>query len=162
MTSPTRPKEISQYINSKMSNKQQAYNNIVLDGNRAFVAVDYAGLEIVDISNPRRIRHLGWYNPWKADTLANLWLNSPGHMNQLAYDSKRKLIFASSGDSEMQVIDVASSRRPKFHSAYGQPKNGRGMWGLTLHGNTIYSSYIRAVVPFQGRWAGLTAIQINH
>ena len=91
MKDRTQPREIGRYINAAMARKQQAYNNIVIQGDRAYIAIDYAGLEIVDISNHRNIRQLGWWNPWDAHTLKNLWFNSPGHTNQLKLDASRNV-----------------------------------------------------------------------
>lgn len=154
---PAKPREIGRYINQKMINKQQAYNEIVLDGDRAFIGVDYAGLEIVDVRNPKQIRQVGWWNPWKADSFTNLWLNSPGHINQLQFDRKRKWLYMSGGDAELQVVDV-SSNSPKLVGRFGDRKNKRAAWGLTLSDGMVYLTYIKAAFPFQGQWAGIKAV----
>lgn len=154
-----KPQEIGRYLNAKMKTKQQAYNNIVLVGNFAYVAVDYAGLEILDVTNPRDIKQLGWWNPWKAETLGNLWFNSPGHTNQLAFDPVGRRVYLSAGDSELQVVNVADPRRPQLVSHFGKPKNGRGAWGLTLAGQRVYLLDVQTLVPFRGTWSGLVAIQ---
>lgn len=161
VANPKRITEIGRYINLGMKRKQQAYNNIVLDGNRAYIAVDYAGLEIVDISNPKRMRQLGWWNPWRADTPRNIWFNSPGHTNQLVLDKKRKLVYLSAGDSELQIVDVSNPRKPKAAATYGKPKNGLGVWGLTSRENRIYLAYIKTILPFRGSWSGIKAVSIG-
>ena len=154
----TRPAEIGHYVNAAMMKKQQAYNNLVLDGSRAYVAVDYAGLEIIDISNPRKMRQIGWWNPWDAETLRNLWLNSPGHTNQLSLDSRRKLVYLSAGDSELQVVDVSKPRSPRLAHHFGAPNNQRGVWGLATSEEFVFLTYIKTVVPFQSRWSGVKAL----
>ena len=154
-----KPVEIGRYINAAMARKQQAYNNLVIDGDRAYIAVDYAGLEIVDISNPRKMRQIGWWNPWDAHTLKNLWLNSPGHTNQLSLDSRRKLVYLSAGDSELQVVDVSKPNRPRLASHFGQAKNKLGVWGLATSQDLIFLTYIKTVVPFQGTWSGVKAVK---
>ena len=141
-----------------MKRKQQAYNNIVLNGNLAYIGVDYAGLEIVDISNPRKIRQVGWWNPWNAHTLKNLWLNSPGHINQVVLDARRKRVYLSAGDSELQIVDVSRPKTPKLVSHFGRPKNKLGVWGLAVSGDYVYLAYIKTLIPFQGTWSGIKAV----
>ncbi|MBP89721.1 MAG: hypothetical protein CMJ64_23950 [Planctomycetaceae bacterium] len=155
----TQPVEIGRYINMAMARKQQAYNNIGLDGDRAYIAIDYAGLEILDISNPREIRQIGWWNPWNAHTLQNLWLNSPGHTNQLSFDSKRKLVYLSAGDSELQVVDVSKPRSPRLVNHFGAPKNKLGVWRLATSKDHVFLTYIKTFVPFQGTWSGVKALK---
>lgn len=159
VSKPREPREVSRYINTGFPNKQQAYNNLVLSDNRAYVAVDYAGLEILDIHNVREIKQLGWWNPWKADTLGNIWFNSPGHTNQIAWQPGRKQVWMSAGDSELQVVDVSKPAQPKLVARYGSPKDKQGAWGITLVGDRAYLTYINAVIPFQGTWSGIRAVE---
>ncbi|MFO0875985.1 MAG: hypothetical protein U0840_01325 [Gemmataceae bacterium] len=153
------PREIGRYVNAKMGNKQQAYNDLALEGDLLYATTDYAGLEIINVKNPSAMYQVGWWNPWKAETLKNLWLNSPGHTNQIALDRKRKRAFVSAGDSELQVVDVSNPREPTLVRHYGEPKDGRGAWGVTLAEEVIYLSYIQAIVPFRGNWSGIVAVQ---
>ncbi len=157
--SPREPREIGRYVNAGMGQKQQAYNNLVIDGNYACVAIDYAGLEVLDIRNPRDIKQVAWWNPWEAQTLKNLWFNSLGHTNQIEYDSKRKLVYLSAGDSELLVISVSDRTHPQLVARYGDTKDKLGTWGLTLSPSHVYLTYINAVVPFQGTWSGIKAIR---
>jgi len=153
-----KPREIARYINEAARTKQQAYNNIVIDGRLAYVAVDCCGLEILDIGNPQAIRHIGWWNPWRCETLSNNWFNSPGHTNQLAFDANRQLVFLSAGDSELLVVDVKKPARPELAAHFGGPKNGRGTWGTAVTDRNVFLTYIKALIPFRGGWAGVTAL----
>lgn len=153
------PREVGRYVNARMTSKQQAFNNVVVDGPLAYVAVDYAGLEILDIRDPRNIRQVGWWNPWNADTLKNLWFNSPGHTNQLAFDPQRKLAWMSAGDSELVVVDVSKPAVPRLTARYGQPGNKLGVWGVTVAKDRAFLTYINAAVPFQGTWSGIKAVE---
>lgn len=159
VTNRAKPKEIGRYVNAGMAQKQQAYNNLVLDGDRLYAAIDYAGLEILDVKQPAAIRQLGWWNPWKAETLQNLWLNSPGHTNQLALDRKKQLVYLSAGDSELQVVDVSKPERPQLVAHYGDVKNDRGTWGMALGADAVYLTYVTAVVPFRSTWAGVVTVK---
>lgn len=156
---PRQPREVGRYLNAGMKQKQQAYNNLVLDGTTAYVAVDYAGMEVLDVRDPRDTRPLGWWNPWEAETLRNLWFNSPGHTNQIEYDPKRRLVYLSAGDSELLVVDVADRTGPRLAARYGEPKDRLGAWGLTLAGDHVYLAYVTAAVPFHGTWSGIRAVR---
>ena len=153
-----KPREIAKYINATMGEKQQAYNHLVVDWPYAYIAVDYCGMEIVDLSEPARIRQVAWWNPWSCQDRSNTWFNSPGHTNQLAFDAARKQIFLSAGDSELRVIDVKDPRRPALAATYGETKNGRGTWGVTITEERVYLSYIKAFIPFSGNWSGIVAL----
>ena len=83
---PRKPREIGRYINPDMGNKAQAYNNVVIEGGHAYAAVNYSGMEIIDIANPAAMRQVGWWNPWHCERFANLWFNSGGHTNQIEVD----------------------------------------------------------------------------
>ncbi|MCA9049250.1 MAG: hypothetical protein KDA89_11010, partial [Planctomycetaceae bacterium] len=142
-----------------MNGKQQAYNNLLFDGNRALIAVDYAGLEILDMRRPLRPLQLGWWNPWAAHTLRNLWINSPGHTNQLAFDPDSQHVFLSAGDSELLVVNVSVPNTPKLTAQYGTPGNGRGTWGLAITPDLVLLTYIKTFVPFRGTWSGIRAVR---
>ncbi|MEZ5163506.1 MAG: hypothetical protein R2688_07090 [Fimbriimonadaceae bacterium] len=153
-------REIGKYVNQGMKGKQSAYNNVVIDGDLAYCAIDYAGMEILDISNPKEINQVAWWNPWNAQSNSNTWFNSQGHTNQLVLDRSTKRVYLSAGDSELQVIDVSDSRSPKLVDKFGMPKNKQGAWGIDVKNGVAYLTYIRATVPFQGTWAGLKAIRL--
>ena len=154
---PLQPVEVGRYLNPRMSAKQQAYNNLVIDGNAAYVATDYAGVEVLNIADPRHLRELAWWNPWKGESLQNLWLNSPGHTNQLELDPARRLLYLSGGDSELIVLDVAKPERPRLVAHYGEPKDKLGAWSLTLSPDRVYLAYITARVPDHGTGWGINA-----
>lgn len=159
VANPSAPREIGRYANSRMGRKPQAFNNVVVHGKTAYVAVDYCGLEILDISRPRAIRRIGWWNPWRCHTNHNIWFNSPGHTNQIAYDPRRREVLMSAGDSELQVVSVANPRQPRLVAQHGGPKNGAGVWGLSVAGDLVLLSYIRTALPFRGTWSGVKAVR---
>ncbi len=159
VANPLKPREVGRYVNRGMKQKQQAYNNVVIAGTRAYVAIDYAGMEVLDVRNPRRIKQVAWWNPWRADTLANLWFNSPGHTNQIEYDAKKRLVYMSAGASGLVVVDVSERTRPRLAAQCGKPKDKLGVWGLTLANDSVYLAYITAVIPFQGSWSGIKAVK---
>lgn len=154
----TQPFETGRYINPTPfvpAEKQQAFNNIVLDGGKAYIAVDYCGMEILDISDTANISSLGWWNPWECQSISNLWLGSPGHTNQIAFDGTRQLVFLASGQSELSVVDVSTPTQPMLAGGYGNVDNGIGTWGMALDGGRVYLAYIATVFPFASNWAGV-------
>ncbi len=156
---PAHPAEVGRYVNAGMGTRQQAYNSLVVDGTLLYAAIDYAGVEVLDVSNPVAITQVAWWNPWRAGTNANLWFNSPGHTNQLAFDAARRLLYVSAGDSELQVVSVADPRQPSLVAVHGEPRNGRGVWGVTLGPADVYLTYITTLVPFRGTWSGLVSVE---
>lgn len=154
-----RPKEIGRYVQKAMAKKQQAFNDVVVRDKLAYLPTDYAGFEIVDVRNPRDIRPVGWWNPWEAHTLKNLWFNSPGHTNQIAIDWKKKLAYLSAGGCELQVISIADPSRPRLTATHGRRDGKLGAWGVTIAADRVYLAYISAVVPFRGTWSGIKALE---
>ncbi|MEZ5306070.1 MAG: hypothetical protein R2684_02875 [Pyrinomonadaceae bacterium] len=146
---PANPSEIGRYANPALGAKPRAYNNVAISFPYAFVAVDYCGLEVLDVSRPKSILLTGWFNPWKCQLNSNNWFNSPGHTNQIEFDEARDEAFLSAGDSELVAVDVGQRNAPKEIPGYGKPKNGRGAWGVTKFGNNIYLTYIRSLIPFR-------------
>jgi hypothetical protein len=159
ITDRKRPREIGRHVNQAMGKKPQAYNSVVVDGNLAYLPCDYAGLEIVDVRNPNDIRPVGWWNPWEAHTLKNVWLNSPGHTNQIFLDARKKLAYLSAGASELQVVDVSTPARPRLAASYREPGADRGVWGLAATKDRVYLGYITSLIPFKGTWAGIKAVE---
>lgn len=159
VSDPSSPVEIGMYLNPEMLDKQAAYNNVVIDWPYAHVAVDYCGLETIDVTDPSDMHRVGWWNPWSCDEPTNLWFNSPGHTNQIIFDPDKGRVYMSAGDSELRVVNVRRPARSKLRSRYGKPQNGQAAWGVGLTDDTIYLTYIRAIVPFQGTWSGIRALK---
>ncbi|MCA9509522.1 MAG: hypothetical protein KC560_02375 [Myxococcales bacterium] len=155
-SAPTAPVEIGAYANPALGGKPQAYNHVVVDGALAYAAVDYCGLEILDVADPAAIAPVGWWNPWGCETPANVWFDSPGHANEIALDAARRRVVLSAGDSEVLVVDVSDPANPALVDAVGAPGNGRGVWGVELEGNVAVATYIVAAIPFQG---GVNAVR---
>jgi hypothetical protein len=148
-TNPEQPDETGQWCNPAMYtpiNFAKAYNNIVLDGDIAYVTVDYAGLEVLDVTDPSEIELLGWWNPYNAP--ANNWFASPSHTNELFFDAACKQVFMATGKSDLIVVDVSDPAAPDSCNFYGGVDNGLGAWGISRWENEIYLSYICALIPF--------------
>jgi hypothetical protein len=153
------PTEIIRYINAGALNVQQAYNNITLNGNLAYIALDYCGMEIIDISDVNNINQLSWWNPWGCETPQNLWFNSVGHTNQITLDPQEEIIFLSAGGSELRIVDVSNPSQPDSCSGYGVAFNALACWGATVHQDRVFLNYINSLFPYVGLWSGVKTIR---
>lgn len=156
------PAEVGQYANPVMSGKPRAYNNIVLDDSLAYVAVDYCGMEVLNIKDPDNIRLVNWWNPWRCETDALNWFVSNGHSNEIAMDKSNKLVFIATGKSDMDVVDVTNPQNSlPTRFEYGGINNGIGTWGLSIYKNNIYLSYICNALawPFTSNWTGVKILK---
>ncbi|MEM7040651.1 MAG: hypothetical protein AAF570_27055, partial [Bacteroidota bacterium] len=154
----TAPYQLHQYINQAVISQQQAYNNILLDGDFAYCAVDYCGVEVLDISDRDTTSQAAWWNPWNCDLGGGQWFSSPGHTNQLHLDEDRALLFLSAGGSEMVVVDVSDPMQPDSCRGFGYHGNDLGVWGVDVHEGRIGLTYINALVPFFATWSGVKVL----
>ncbi|MDP4220174.1 MAG: T9SS type A sorting domain-containing protein [Bacteroidota bacterium] len=150
------PHEAGRYSNPEMNGRPRAYNNVVLKDSLAFVAVDYCGMEILNISDPANIRLLSWWNPWNCTGGLNNWFTSDGHANEIDINPQCNKIFLSTGKSDMYVVDVSNPLSPDSCEAYGGVANNIGTWGISTFRDNIYLSYICTLgIPFASNWTGV-------
>ncbi|MBS1772191.1 MAG: T9SS type A sorting domain-containing protein [Bacteroidetes bacterium] len=158
------PIELGRYSNPLLDSRPRAYNNIVVDNGLAYVATDYCGMEILNVSNSSVITQTGWWNPWNCDNAAaNNWFNSNGHTNEIQYNKACKLVFLSSGKSEMDVVNVSNPSQPYLCDSFGNTTNTEGTWGIGLYGNQVYLTYIYVPlgIPFYSNYGGVKVLQWN-
>lgn len=156
------PIETGRWCNPVMyspMNHPKAYNNIVLDDSLAYVAVDYAGMEVLDLSDTSAISMTGWWNPYNAPN--NNWFTSPSHTNEIVLEKDCNRVFMSTGKSDMMVVDVSDPTQPDSCNMYGGTANNIGTWGIGLWQNQIYLSYICAVIPFSSSLTQTTILTFN-
>ena len=134
ISDPQHLSEIGRYLNPGVIGKQQAYNTVTLSTNAAFVGIDYCGMEVLDISNPRNILQKGWWNPWQCQLATSMWNGSPGHVNQVVQDSASGLLFLSSGASQVCILDVSVPALPRKIGGYGSPGDKQGVYSMTKAG----------------------------
>lgn len=155
-TNPLSPRETGHWCNPVMYspfNHPKAYNNVVLDGNILYVAVDYCGMEVLNISDTSNITLQGWWNPYNCPN--NNWFSSPSHTNEIQFNKDCNQIFLSTGKSDMIVLDVSNPSLPDSCNYYGGGANNLGTWGIGLYQNEIYLSYICSIIPFSSNWTGV-------
>ena len=155
------PRQTGKYSNPDMNGKPRAYNNLILDGSYVYAAVDYCGMEVLNISDTSNIKLSSWWNPWTCQANPLNWFSSNGHANEIAFDAAKKLIFISSGKSDLQVVDVSNPLSPVFKYEYGGVNNDMGTWGVSIYNNQVYLSYICSFIPFSSNWTGVKILQYN-
>ncbi len=155
------PRELGRFANPKLNGHPRAYNNIVIDDSLAYIAVDYCGLEILNIKNPQAISLVSWWNPWSCELNSLNWFSSNGHANEVALRKDCKKLFLSTGKSDMMVVDVSDPTHPDSCSTYGGINNNLGTWGIDVDQNNIYLSYICAIIPFSSNWTGVKILSYN-
>lgn len=155
------PVETGRYSNPDMNGKPRAYNNVVVDGSLAYLAVDYCGMEVVNISNPAACSLVSWWNPWNCQTSPLNWFTSNGHCNEIALDRSNHLVFMSSGKSDLQVVNVTDPSKPVLAKEYGGTGNNLGTWGVSIRGNQAYLTYICSLVPFSSNWTGVKVLDYS-
>jgi hypothetical protein len=161
VTDKQNPVEAGSYANPAMTGKPRAYNNIVLNDSLAYVAVDYCGMEVLNIKDPSDIRLVNWWNPWRCETNSMNWFVSDGHSNEIVIDKAHKLIFMATGKSDMDVIDISDPKTLPTRFEYGGVGNGIGTWGLSIYKDNIYLSYICNLLPwpFPSNWTGVKILK---
>jgi hypothetical protein len=154
---PARPVQIGRWANPALKGKPRAYNNVVVDGDRAYVTVDYCGLEVLDVARPGKVRMLSWWNPWSCASHPLSWFVSEGHTNEIAFDADCQLLFMAAGKSDLVVVDIADPTRPQQRASYPGFDNGIGTWGLSRHQDRLYLAYICTPLPwpFASNWSGV-------
>jgi hypothetical protein len=147
------PSEVGRYSNPVMNGKPRAYNNIIIDDSLAYIAVDYCGMEVLNIKDPAKITTTGWWNPYGCPK--NNWFSSPVHANEIVFDKKNRLLFLSTGKSDLSVLGVSDPSQPVLCAEFGGVNNKRGTWGVSRYNNEIYLSYICSVIPFSSNKPGV-------
>ena len=162
-TNKNLPKETGHYSNSLLQNRPRAYNNLVLNDSLAYIAVDYCGMEILNIKDSTHITQTGWWNPWHCENTSNTWFNSGGHTNEIVFHPYCKLIFMSSGKSEVSVVNVSDPTQPDSCTKYTTPAGSQGTWGIDLYNSSLYTGYIFVPlgIPFSSNWGGVKIIDFH-
>jgi hypothetical protein len=163
-TNKLSPVETGRWCNPVMYspwNLGRAYNNIVLDDNLAYIAVDYCGMEVIDISDTSNIELVGWWNPYHCPN--NNWFTSPVHSNEIRLLKPCDQVYLSTGKSDMIVVDVSDPSHPDSCNYFGGVNNEIGSWGVNIYENQVYLSYICSplAIPFASDWSGVKILTFN-
>lgn len=156
--------EIGRYSNPELNGLPRAYNNLVLDGDLAYITVDYCGLEVIDFSDAANPVLHGWWNPYGCP--GNNWFASPSHTNEIRMSKTCDQLFVSTGKSDLMVLDISDPSQPDSCNFFGGVSNNIGTWGVDLYENKVFLSYVCAFIPFSSLWTGFKTLTytpcINH
>lgn len=142
-------------------NWPRAYNNAVLDDSLLYVAVDYCGLEVWNVSNPLNPSMITHWNPVGCP-LAGLWWDAPIHTNELIHQKECNLLFVSTGKSNLMVMDVSDPLMPVAIDSFGTVLDTMATWGVDVSDDHIYLTYAyignwvpQLLTPFYSDWSGV-------
>ena len=155
------PVETGKYSNPTLDGLPRAYNNLILDDTLLYVAIDYCGMEVLNVKDTSNITQIGWWNPWHCETNPLNWFSSPGHTNEIEYVPENKQVFMSTGKSDMYVVSVADPSQPDSCDIYGGITNNIGTWGIEVYEDQIYLAYICSLIPFTSTWAGVKILTFD-
>ncbi len=162
VSNPSDLREVTRYLNDALGRKPLPYNHVVVAGDHVYAAVDYCGLEVIDVGDEDAIVQADWWNPWQCQSGANWWLNSPGHLNQIEYDPEKQRVISSAGDSEVVILDVSDPARVRLIGQVGASGNGEGTWGahVDLDREILYATYIENTWPFASQLSAVRAYAV--
>lgn len=152
-TNPSLPIETGRFVNPIVqTNVPRAYNNIILNDTLAYVAVDYCGVEILDIRDTSNIILLDHYNPHACPS--GYWWTSPIHANEMHFVQECNKLMVAGGKSELNVLDVSDPLNVSYCGGYGSLTDTTGTWGLSFRNDTLYLSYVFSLnwPPFSPFW----------
>jgi hypothetical protein len=162
-TNPNAPFESGRYVNPLVAgNVPRAYNNIVLNDTVAYAAVDYCGVEILDIRDTSNIQLLDHYNPHNCPV--GFWWTSPIHANEMHLVSDCNKLMVAGGKSEFNVLDISDPYNVNYCGGFGSLADTSGTWGMSFRNDTIYLSYvfsfnIAIISPFWAEDPGIRMIR---
>lgn len=154
------PVQINQYCNPGLINYATAYNNIVINSHYAYIALDYYGMEVIDIAQPTALSLVGYWHPssWAdATNDYNTWASSKGHANEIVMDTACNLIYLAAGRTDVAAISVLDASNPLTCEEYGSNTDQYGTWGLDFFNRQIALSYIWS--PFFTPYSNYTGIK---
>jgi len=141
VTDKSQPVEIGHYVNPQQPPATAlAYNNVCLVGDLCFIATDFCGFEVVDVSDPTNMQQVAWVNPWNCNGLS--WFGSDGHTNELITAMHDSLLFISGGDSELLIYDITVPALPTLVGGIIQPNDSAVAWGLDVRDSLVVLNYI--------------------
>ncbi|MBL7776353.1 MAG: hypothetical protein JNK89_10155, partial [Saprospiraceae bacterium] len=135
------PVEAYKYVNEDIEAAGQiAYNTAIIAGNYLYAAVDYCGIDIVDISKPEQPVNAGWINPWNCNNVN--WNGRPGHTNQLATACNNQLLFASGADTEVLAWSLANPTQPHLIGQHATLLDSAATWGIDVNDSLVALAFV--------------------
>ena len=164
ISQPELAAEKHMYVNEELDAVSNVvYNNIDIENGKGYIALDYCGVEVVDLSDPLDIKFENLYNP--NDCNGTNWVGSPSHTNEIIHDGHH--LFVSAGDSEIWSFDTSDDL--KLNGSYSMVLDSSVTWGLDVHnghavGNFINVApvYLPGLTPYYSNWGGWRLYSIRN
>lgn len=161
VSDPLHPTETGKYAAANIDAEATIFcNHVCRVGQRAFCAMDFCGIEVVDVSDPSDMKQLAWINPWSCTSQPlplGSWNGSPGHCNEIVYSPEAGALFLSGGDTQVLSIEEV---QPRITGQWGAPDDSTGTWGVDVLGNTIALTNVRTPgFPFVSTHGGLQLLR---
>ncbi len=129
------------------------------------MAVDYAGMEVLDVSDPTDVTLHGWWNPngfpLASPAATSLhWFTSPWNTNEIDMIDECSTIFMSCGRTEIVEVDVSDPSEPILCDFYGDSTDSISSYGMTVYKDRIYVGHICSPlpIPFPAAWSGIKSL----
>lgn len=167
VTNKKNPIEIGKHLNSRIDSTGAVYcNHVYQIGNYAYCAMDFCGIETVDVSDPSSIISIAWLNPWNCINQPfpfGSWNGSDGHCNEIAYSDLQNILFFSGGDTEIIAVSIDNPYKPKIIGTWGLPGDKVGSWGIDISENLAAVANVHTLgFPFVSNTGGLQLLSWRH
>jgi hypothetical protein len=167
VTNKKNPIEIGKYINNKIDSIGAVYcNHVYQIENFAYCAMDFCGVELLDVTYPSSIISVAWLNPWNCNNLPfpfGSWNGSEGHINEIAYSALHNILFFSGGDTEIIALSTDLPDKPRILGSWGKPGDNVGSWGIDILGNLAAIANVHTLgFPFVSINGGLQLLSWQH
>lgn len=137
------PVETGKFIspNIEANGNHVFYNHVQRRGNYAYCTMDYCSWSVVDVSNPAAMNEVAWNNTWGAVNVFD-WFGSPGHTNEVVYDTPHDVMIVSGTSTEVLAFDPSVPSQPRLIGTYGNPNDSIGSYGVDVFGNMVVAAIV--------------------
>jgi len=138
------------------------YNHVWCNGRHCFFPIDYAGLEVVDISNPTSMQSEAYDNIWGLHGGIGPWYGSDGHTNEIAWTgASTNVLMISGADSQVLAYDPSDPAQPRIMGWWGPPNTDNlASWGIDEFNGMVVCGYLRDVFANQPYYSTYGGIQL--
>lgn len=159
VTDKQNPVELSKYVNQYLDAvAQPAYNNALWVDDRAYIPVDYCGLDVVDVSDTS-MQTVAWINPWNCDGAS--WYGNAGHTNEVIRAADN-LIFVTGADTEVLAYDISDRDNPILVGEYANVGDSIVAWGVDANDQHVALALVDNSVfqqPYYSDFGGIMILE---
>lgn len=158
ISDPTNLSELGRYVNpAQPILTPPAYNKVLVRDGIARVAVDFCGLETVDVNDPADMQQISWLNPWNC--IGFSWFGSDGHTNEVMTAMSDSVLMVSGADTEVLAYDISAGNAPIQVGGVIQPNDTAATWSIDVHGDLLVGNFINnhglPAQPYDSKYGGV-------